>query len=115
MLRTINRVLRKYPGPHNHCYVEKTYTKPTVEETTLRPPTPQQTTSSARPITTRKTTTTTTLRPVVYEGEDFDEEEYPIQSEEDRGCGDGSRTFISHQEDCSKYFICDHGSAIERE
>lgn len=115
LLRTINRVLRKYPGPHNHCFVEKTYSKPTAEDTTKRPETPTPSTSPSRPVITRKPTTTTTLRPVVYEGEDFDEDEYPIQSEEDRSCQDGSKTFISHHEECSKYYICDHGSAIERE
>lgn len=110
LLRTINRVLRQYPGPHNNCFVEKFFSKPTAEATTTRKP--EIMTGSPPP----KRTTTTTLKPVVYEGEDFDGEEiYPDEIEEDHGCSGGSRNFAVHKADCSKYYICDHGSAIERE
>ena len=66
LLRTINRVLRKYPSPHNKCFLEKNYQTPTEEVTTKKP------IYTERPTTTmsRRTTQKTTIIVIVRENEE---------------------------------------------
>lgn len=108
LLRTINRVLRKYPGPHNSCFLEKTFKKPT--DVTTQKPQSQRPSSTSMTPTTRRTTTKATP---VNEGEDYDvNDNYPDSDDEPNACS-GSRAFATHSSDCHKYFVCNHGNAIE--
>lgn len=112
LLRTINRVLRKYPSPHNKCFLEKSYQTPTKEATTRSPIYSKNSSTSAIPPTSRRTTQTTTRNPLV---EDYDvNENYPdLEDEQNQNpCLSGSRAFAVHS-DCHKYYVCNHGSAIE--
>lgn len=126
LLRTINRVLRNYPGPHNNCVLDsKKKIRPTIpkpgESTTKKP---AEKPSSRKPIetTTRKleatkttkrtvTRTTTTAKP---EEPDYYEEEDPVpdlnDDQDDRLCNPG-RLFVAHEKDCNLYYQCDHGIA----
>jgi chitinase len=109
LLRTINRVLRNYPGPHNNCLLESKAHKPTAEETT-RKPTTQRTTQ--RPISTKRTTTKTTQKPL-YEGEEeeaVDDNQYDF----DEGKSCTGRTFLQHDTECNMYYICDNGKPVEQ-
>ena len=125
LLRTINRVLRKYPGPHNNCILEsRKKMKPVPEPTTKRPmiteastkkpsvtsrPTQRTThpitTKTTRPITTRTTTTT----------ENTSLDEYPEEpaTNVEKTCSEG-RLFMPHESDCNKYYQCDHGKIHEQ-
>uniref|UniRef100_A0A182QY58 chitinase n=1 Tax=Anopheles farauti TaxID=69004 RepID=A0A182QY58_9DIPT len=132
LLRTINRVLRNYPGPGPKCILGSgkpsqpsserpttamttTSTTTTTRRTTERPTTAYTTatrrTTSTTPragSTTRKTTraptgTTTTRRTTTPFIDD-------LVSNSD--C-DG-RLFVPHESDCSKYYICQHGKRYEQ-
>ena len=121
-MRTINRVLKRYPGPHNNCNLEikKTVPKPTAEETTRAPVTTTVSTTTTavsvpykptkKKTTTRPRTTTTTVKSTTYEGEDY-EDEYP-DSDNDESCVDGS--YFAHETDCGKYYICNHNTKTEQ-
>lgn len=109
LLRTINRVLRKYPSPHNKCFLEKNYQTPTEEVLTKKPIYTERP-STSMPTTSRRTTQKTTKVPF-YEVEDFDEN-YPDLEDEQNACSSGLKTFAVHN-DCHKYYVCNHGNAIE--
>jgi chitinase len=141
LLRTINRVLRKYKGPHNDCILEsRKKVRPTVGSTTAKPaerpssrkpdpttkkpvePTtrkPQATTkkpelSTRKPTTStrqRTTTTTTTEDPDYYPDED--PEEGPELSDPVEVCSQG-RLFVADDSDCASYYQCDHGTAHKK-
>jgi len=141
LLRTINRVLRNYPGPHNNCQLESksVLPKPSDKPTTSKPTTtakPAKTTTTMKPITARPTkakpvtvkpsttalttrrTSTTTVEDVIDEEEDEEENEEDDNPDlEDppsaQGCNDG-RSFLPHESDCNKYYQCDHGNLIEQ-
>ena len=98
MLRTINRVLRNYPGPHNNCILENKRKKPTAEQTT-RPPT--KTTTRRTTSTTRRITSTT---PMVEEYSDEYQDEFET-------CTNGE--FYADPKSCDKYFICNHDRKVE--
>uniref|UniRef100_A0A182LZU2 Chitinase n=1 Tax=Anopheles culicifacies TaxID=139723 RepID=A0A182LZU2_9DIPT len=127
LLRTINRVLRNYPGPGPKCTLgsgkpstERPTDRPTTAmmttTTTRKPTTTTRTTTTARTTTlptkaastTRKTTrrtttrtTTTSSRPTTPSIDDLD------YNQSNSDC-DG-RLFVPHESDCSKYYICQHG------
>ncbi|XP_050082117.1 probable chitinase 10 [Anopheles aquasalis] len=129
LLRTINRVLRNYPGPGPKCTLGAgkpaneppkerpttamaTVTNPTTSKPMARPTT--TTTTTMRTTTTRKTTTTrrptttrTTARPTTTmrtTRPSIDE----IDTDGSRGVCDG-RLFVPHETDCSKYYVCTNG------
>lgn len=136
LLRTINRVLRQYPGPHNNCVLEAKKARPGTEATTKKPvattkrPTqPQPTTkmtkkpevstrkptssrptstrtSSARPTTARPQKSTTTTQVPSFA-------DYP-SIDDDKTCTEG-KNYIPHETDCTKYYQCNHGMALERQ
>lgn len=132
LLRTINRVLRKYPGPHNNCILENrkampmpdttkkpvTTKKPmttavttTTQRVTKRPTTteePAVDTTTKRRETTRRTSTTT-KEPMIEEDEYVDLPEL----DDDFSCNEG-RLFAHHKTNCSIYYQCDNGKPIER-
>ena len=108
MLRTINRVLRKYPAANKDCGLEnrKVFIKPTAEATTKKP-------------TTRPTTTTkkpSTQKPDEEEYEEYDEEEEedkPVVNDEipDDGSCVG-KNFRPHETDCTKFYMCNNNASI---
>ena len=129
LLRTINRVLRNYPGPGPKCILGSTKPSPdrpttamtttTTRSTTRRPTTTVRTTTTATTSTTpravsttrqttRRTTTrfSTTSRPTTPSIDDLD-------SNQSSSKCDG-RLFIPHESDCSKYYICQHGKRYEQ-
>lgn len=124
LLRTINRVLRNYPGPGPRCVLEKVPqqeeprpTRPptsTTLETTRRPAT---STTAKRTTTTRKWTTTTqrktTPRPTYTTTSASSFEELLNETDEQQTCSDG-RLFIPHASDCNKYYICQYGKLYEQ-
>lgn len=126
LLRTINRVLRNYPGPGPRCVLEKVPqreeprpTRPstsTTLETTRRPAT---TTTAKRTTTTttRKWTTTTqrktTPRPTYTTTSASSFEELLNETDEQQTCSDG-RLFIPHASDCNRYYICQYGKLYEQ-
>lgn len=132
LLRTINRVLRKYPGPHNSCVLEpKKSFKPSVTPTTktpiapsrkpassTQPPmttmSPRRTTSTRRPMTPEspRKTTTTPPRRTTTKVPTFIEEVPALDDEDEYECVEG-KFFIPHESDCNKYYQCDHGKKHE--
>lgn len=76
----------------------------------MKPVTQRTTTKS--PATSRRTTKKTTPLPPVYEGGDYDTNENDLDDEQN-SCASGLRAFASHNEDCHKYYVCNHGNAIE--
>ncbi|GAB0096498.1 Probable chitinase 10 [Sergentomyia squamirostris] len=104
LLRTINRVLRKYPTRDPKCSLEIQ----TEYEDDNKQPTPVTTTTTER-VTTRKTTQTppkrtTTLEPLEPES---NIEESLEEGLENQDCsGDSMR---AHENDCNKYYICQFG------
>ena len=141
LLRTINRVLRKYPGPHNNCVLEpkKTITsaadptkKPTTEAPTTKKPTTAMTTVKAttemittKKPTTRKTTTTTqkpttTTRKAsstrkTTTTEAYDYHDIPeLDDDDSKSSCDSGVQFMPHETDCNKYYQCLHGKPSEQ-
>uniref|UniRef100_A0AAG5DHK2 chitinase n=1 Tax=Anopheles atroparvus TaxID=41427 RepID=A0AAG5DHK2_ANOAO len=130
LLRTINRVLRSFPGPGPKCVLglagkptEPPRERPTTTAmtTTTRRTTPRTTTTTT-PIpttTTRRTTTTTrrTTRPSTTRPTSTARPTTPFiddnDSDQSKGVCDG-RLFVPHESDCSKYYICQHGQRYEQ-
>ena len=124
LLRTINRVLRDYPGPHNNCNLESRIKPPKpTEETTKAPTTAVSTTKSTevtvpykptkKKTTSRPRPTSTTVKSTTYEGEDYEEEEEGTDLDDNDSCVDG--TYFPHETDCSKYYICNFKSKLENQ
>lgn len=123
-MRTINRVLRDYPGPHNNCNLESRIKppKPEKEETTKAPTTAVSTTTitavtvpykpTKKKTTSRPKPTSTTVKSTTYEGEDYDEEEEDTELGDSESCVDG--TYFPHESDCSKYYICNFNAKLEQ-
>ncbi|CAG9802300.1 unnamed protein product [Chironomus riparius] len=128
LLRTINRVLRDYPGPHNNCNLESRIKppKPDAEETTKAPTTAVTTTMTTavtepykptkKKTTSRPKPTSTTVKSTTYEGEDYEEEDEDDEEgtnlNDNDSCVDG--TYFAHETDCSKYYICNFASKLEQ-
>ncbi|XP_055636577.1 probable chitinase 10 [Toxorhynchites rutilus septentrionalis] len=121
LLKTINRVLRNYPGPGPRCVLEKdphrekpkpTKTPtPSTRETTRRP----TTTTTRLTTTTRKPTTTTRWRTSTRSTQGTTEayEETIEHVNNQQSCTDG-RLFAPHPTDCNKYYICQHHKLYEQ-
>lgn len=122
LLKTINRVLRNYPGPGPKCVLEQEPHRekpkptsppmPTSRETTWRPTT---TTTRRTTTTTRKSTTTTrrrtSTRPTYGTTEPYEETINQVNNQQSCKAG---RLFIPHQTDCNKYYICQHNQLYEQ-
>nr|AMT75074.1 chitinase Cht10 [Locusta migratoria] len=90
LLKTINRVLRGYPGPGPNCDIEATE-KPGSEETDNR----------IHPTTTKPTTNNWN---VISGGSGL--------VPKDPTCG--NRLFAPHDTDCNKYYLCQYGDFMEQ-
>lgn len=122
LLRTINRVLRKYPESGKQCILEENQTKNDAPAT--KPPTKPTTTTTKEPefvetrknqtvATTKRTTTakltttkrtTTTTTPQHELDSDF--------NDDGGSCVEGQ--FYKHPSNCEKYYQCVFGSLSER-
>lgn len=117
LLRTINRVLRKYPGPHNNCVLEsRKKMKPVSEPTTKKPMITDASTKRPSIATTSRVTPrttqsrqTTTRRTTTTETPPLDEFPEEPASDDEKTCSEG-RLFMPHESDCNKYYQCDHGT-----
>lgn len=112
LLRTINRVLRGYPGPAPRCrletsteiespYIPSTMTPTTTSQSWQRPSTttePWQKPSTSKPATT--TRPSTTIADVEVIG----------ASQACKG-----RIFAQHPTDCNKYYLCTFGAPQVRQ
>ncbi|XP_037807480.1 probable chitinase 10 [Lucilia sericata] len=98
LLKTINRVLRNYPGPHPKCTLETkdrlmiagSASKPSTQAVKPKPTSQTQVQSQqmqAKP-------TKPTLGPVIKE------------------CL--GRNYAPHERDCNKYYICQYGELVEQ-
>ncbi|XP_055600306.1 probable chitinase 10 [Uranotaenia lowii] len=117
LLRTINRVLRNYPGPGPKCILksdpERDEQRPTSTTTRRPTETTERPTTTMHKRTTKATkrTTTTTPRPAYTEPPTY--QEVIDNTEEKKSCTDG-RLFIPHKSDCNKYYICQYGKLYEQ-
>lgn len=103
LLRTINRALRNYPGPHPKCQLEKIPEVeddvPTSDNDVIVVETPE------KPTTTRPTTTTTRKPQIPNESipPSDDDDQHPVTC---------SEQFSPHPSDCNKYYLCDNGHPL---
>ncbi|XP_030240858.1 probable chitinase 10 [Drosophila navojoa] len=93
LLKTINRVLRGYPGPHPKCALEPS------EKTMVAGD--KGTIQSAKP-----TVNTVTPANIVATPAGPAEPGQPIDC--------GGRNYAPHDRDCNKYYICQYGEFIEQ-
>uniref|UniRef100_A0A1B0DNH2 Uncharacterized protein n=1 Tax=Phlebotomus papatasi TaxID=29031 RepID=A0A1B0DNH2_PHLPP len=112
LLRTINRVLRRYPSPAPKCVLES---QTEYEDDDRTPPAPTTSTTTER--ITRKTTQTPPKRTstaATATPEGVPEDSQPSQgSLENQSCSGDS--MMPHEGDCNKYYICQFGHyAIQR-
>lgn len=111
LLRTINRVLRGYPGPAPRCKLEtNTEIDSSYKPTTSRPTTTTQ--SWQRPTTTTEgwQRPTTTRKPDIvtrppHAGTTASDVEVIGASQACKG-----RVFAPHPTDCNKYYLCTFGA-----
>ncbi|XP_055903295.1 probable chitinase 10 [Eupeodes corollae] len=115
LLKTINRVLRKYPGPQPQCKLEDKSEIANLSSDTDRYVAPSvEVTTKQTPVIVRETS----LKPVVYtEPEELEEsaeeqENFENSESEDMSCH--GRNFVAHKRDCNKYYVCQFGGLIEQ-
>uniref|UniRef100_A0A1B0D7M5 Chitinase n=1 Tax=Phlebotomus papatasi TaxID=29031 RepID=A0A1B0D7M5_PHLPP len=106
LLRTINRVLRRYPTPAPKCVLES---QTEYEDDDRTPPAPTTSTTTER--ITRKTTQTPPKRTstaATATPEEVPEDSHPSQgSLENQSCSGDA--MMPHEGDCNKYYICQFG------
>ncbi|XP_055372239.1 probable chitinase 10 [Condylostylus longicornis] len=118
LLKTINRVLRNYPGPDPRCRLEE---RAEIESDIMRTttPKPQKTStvwwspSSTTGAPTRRTTRLTTVftnRPQTG----IDKENEVDLEEETVNLDCAGRNFAPHHRDCNKFYTCQFGVLIEQ-
>lgn len=132
LLRTINRVLRKYPGPHNTCVLENRKAINPQADPTRKPVTTAMTTTTRRPpvtktkmtekpvakptrTTERVETSTRPRKTTIATKTPMINDEYPDlpDLDDEFSCVEG-RPFVQHKTDCRMYYQCDNGRPIER-
>ncbi|XP_030556134.1 probable chitinase 10 [Drosophila novamexicana] len=92
LLKTINRVLRGYPGPHPRCTLEQSEkTMVAGDKGTIESPRPTVNTVTPANIAA------TSSRP---------DPSQPLDC--------AGRNYASHERDCNKYYICQYGEFIEQ-
>ncbi|EDW63456.2 uncharacterized protein Dvir_GJ13003 [Drosophila virilis] len=92
LLKTINRVLRGYPGPHPRCTLEQSEkTMVAGDKGTIESPRPTVNTVTPASIVA------TSSRP---------DPSQPLDC--------AGRNYASHERDCNKYYICQYGEFIEQ-
>ena len=106
LLRTINRVLRDYPGPHKNCKLEDTPHLSSEKPSVTQKPVTSVTLSTQRPQTQYTTLSSTKFKKPSTEAVIIDDLE-PV-----RGCNSGVEYF-PHESECSKYYVCMHGRPME--
>ncbi|XP_058056417.1 probable chitinase 10 [Anopheles bellator] len=118
LLRTINRVLRNYPGPGPKCVLGsgKPNDPPKDRPTTAAPTTTTTKPTTARPpktsTTTMRTTTRQTTRSTTRATSTVRTTKYPVDevdNNDSKGVCDG-RLFVPHESDCSKFYVCQNGN-----
>ncbi|XP_044316703.1 probable chitinase 10 isoform X2 [Drosophila rhopaloa] len=92
LLKTINRVLRGFGGPHPKCLLEKSEKTMTSGKPSIKP------TVNAHPF----------LGPTTQE-EYIKNHTQMVSAFECDG-----KNYLPHEQDCNKYYICQHGMKIEQ-
>ncbi|KAM7354055.1 chitinase 10 [Cochliomyia hominivorax] len=97
LLKTINRVLRNYPGPHPKCTLE------TMDRLMIAG-------SGSKPLQQPKPkpTSVTHVKPVAMQTKPTKPTEAPMKKE----CL--GKNYAPHEKDCNKYYICQYGEFVEQ-
>ncbi|XP_075149513.1 chitinase 10 [Haematobia irritans] len=98
LLKTINRVLRNYPGPHPKCVLE-TKDKTMIADVSM---------ASSSGYKPKPTINTNLVSQQVIQAKPTKPTEAPMRME----CY--GRNYAPHERDCNKYYICQYGELVEQ-
>ncbi|XP_067620317.1 probable chitinase 10 [Eurosta solidaginis] len=106
LLKTINRVLRNYPGPHPKCVLEQKQNSMIASDNgpslayTVKP----------KPYETPRPTYASYYTEALQQSEVAALEQFG--AEELKPCN--NRNFVPHEKDCNKYYVCQFDKLIEQ-